>query len=97
MTHSLDSIKITAIPILKQAGVTRSALFGSYAQGLMHEESDIDLLVELPGAVSLLGVARLKNQLQQALGKTVDLVEYSAIQPKLQKYILSNHIPLYES
>ena len=43
----IQDIKIRVIPILKQAGVTKSELFGSMARGDNNAESDCDLLVEM--------------------------------------------------
>ncbi|MBI2011476.1 nucleotidyltransferase domain-containing protein [Candidatus Daviesbacteria bacterium] len=44
----------------KEAGVTRSVLFGSYVRGEAKEDSDIDILVELPKGLSLFDVAEIK-------------------------------------
>ena len=44
-TIDIDQIKETIVPILKEAGVTRSAIFGSYVAGENTKDSDIDILV----------------------------------------------------
>lgn len=48
MKVNVDEIKQKALPILKEAGVTRSSLFGSYVRGEQTNDSDIDILVEEP-------------------------------------------------
>jgi len=48
MKADLEEIKKKAIPILKEAGVTRSSVFGSYARGENKKNSDIDLLIDFP-------------------------------------------------
>lgn len=84
----LEDIKSKAQPILKQADVTKAALFGSYVRGENTEESDIDILVSFPENTNLLDVVHLKNQLEEHLHKKVDLVSYNAISPLIRESIL---------
>lgn len=84
---NIQNITIRVLPILKEAGVTKSEIFGSYARGDQTDESDIDLLVEMPKGTSLIGFAGLKNQLEDELGKKIDLVSYDAINNRLKPYI----------
>lgn len=94
MRADLQQIKNKALPILKEAEVSRSAIFGSYARGENTENSDIDILVDLPPDKSLLDFIDLKIKLEEMLGKKVDLVEYSTIKPRLKKYILNNQVQI---
>ena len=94
MRTTLEEIKKKAIPILKQAGVTRSAIFGSYTRGEEQEDSDIDMLVELPDGNSLLDLVRLQRQLVNSLGKKVDLITYNSIHPLLKDYIQRDQIQI---
>lgn len=94
MQNTIIEIKQKAIPILKDAGITRSSIFGSYVRGEQHEDSDIDLLVEFPDGLSLFDVAAIKYKLEDALGKKVDLVDFNRIKPRLKPYILSEQMPL---
>lgn len=87
MKTSLDEIKIKAIPILKEAGVTHSSIFGSYVKGEEREDSDIDILIEFPKGKSLLDLVRLQRKLEEAIGKKVDVATYKSVSPLLQKYI----------
>jgi uncharacterized protein len=91
---TIDEIKIKALPILKKAGIKRSSLFGSYVRGEQNDDSDIDLLVEYPENTNLFDVIDLKYSLEATLGKTVDLVGFNVIKPRLQKYILSEQQPI---
>lgn len=72
-------------------GVMELGIFGSYIRGEEKEESDLDLLVEFkPGAnISLLEFVELENYLSDLLGVKVDLVERSALKPRIGKQILS--------
>jgi len=88
----LEKIKKQALPILRKAQVKKASLFGSYVRGEQNEKSDIDFLVEYPQHTSLFDVAELKQNLEEILGKRVDLVGYNAIKPRLKRYILSEQI-----
>lgn len=90
----LKYIKEKALPILKVAGVTRSAIFGSYVRGEQREDSDIDFLVDFPSGLNLFDVSELKYKLEDALKKKVDLVDYDRIKPRLKPHILSEQMPI---
>lgn len=86
----IEKIKDKILPILKQAGVKRSSIFGSYVRGDQTKGSDIDILVELPKGMSLFDFVDLQLKLEDVLGKKVDLGEYTTIKPRLKPYILNN-------
>lgn len=94
MKTSLEEIKKKALPILKEAGVTRSSLFGSYVRGEQRENSDIDMLVDVPKGTGLFAFVGLQRKLADALGKKVDLVTYKSIHPLLRDRILSEQISI---
>ena len=94
MSEEIKTIKAQILPILKQAGVLRSSIFGSLARGEADATSDVDILVELPENASLLDLIGLQLDLESALGKKVDLVEYDSIKPALKKNILSAQVQL---
>lgn len=90
----VEEIKKIAKPILKKYGVKRAGLFGSAARGDFGPESDIDVIVEGPKGISLLDFVGIQLELEDHLGKKVDLVQYSAIKPRLRPYIMQDHIPI---
>lgn len=94
MTKTIIDIKTKIIPILKEVGITRSSLFGSYVRGEQNKDSDIDLLVDYPEGLSLFDVAEIKYKLEDALGRKVDLVDFARIKPKLKSHILSEQIQI---
>jgi predicted nucleotidyltransferase len=87
-----DEIKKKATPVLRSHGVRRAALFGSHARGEQIEGSDLDILVEIEDDLSLLDFIGLKLELEEALGVTVDLVEYSAIKPLIRERVLADQV-----
>ena len=94
MTQEIEKIKQQILPILKEAGVLRSSIFGSVARGEATADSDVDILVDIKKDISLLEFIRLKIMLEEKLGKKVDLVEYGAIKPSLKDKILREHVQL---
>lgn len=90
----IEDIKHKSEPVLRRGGVTRASLFGSFARGQATSTSDVDILVELPLGKSLFDFIGLKLELEDVLGKKVDLVEYKTIKPDLKSYILKDQIIL---
>ena len=82
------------IPILKRYGVSKAALFGSSVKGEMTEVSDIDVLVEIEKDISLLDFVGLKLELEEILGRKVDLVEYCTLKPILRERVLREQVPI---
>lgn len=94
MKVNLEEIKRKSLPVLKEAGVTRCAIFGSYVRGEAKKNSDIDMLVEIPRGTGLFGFVGLKHKLEDALKRKVDLGEYSTIKPRLQENILNSAVQI---
>lgn len=62
------------LPHLAEAyGVSKIALFGSFAAGTARSDSDIDLLVELNRPLGF-GFMDLADELEEKLGRKVDLL-----------------------
>ena len=95
MNQNLDDIKEKAIPVMKQAGVIRSSLFGSYARGENTLKSDIDFLVEFPRGKSLLDLIGLEMELEKVLGKKVDLVTFKSVHPLIKEYVENDQLSLF--
>jgi predicted nucleotidyltransferase len=92
MKTQIEEIKQKILPILQLYGAKRAGLFGSYVRGEMREDSDIDILVEIEKDISLLDFVGLKLQIEEILGKKVDLVEYNTIKPLLRDSILNEQV-----
>ena len=90
----LDKIKTVVLPILKNAWVTKSSIFGSYARGDFNEQSDVDMLVELPKDSSLLDLVRLERKLIDVLNIKVDLLTFNSVNPLLKEYIFRDQIQI---
>lgn len=90
-----QEIKRKIVTLLKQADVTRAAIFGSLARGEANPESDVDMLVEFQGDKSLLDLIQLKRELELVLDRKVDLLTYKSLSPFLRDAILREHLPIY--
>jgi predicted nucleotidyltransferase len=83
-----EQLKKGILPLLERYGVLKASLFGSVVRGEDTPDSDIDILVELPDNASLLELAGLKIDLEEALNKEVDVLTYDSLHPLLRDRIL---------
>ena len=88
MNMELKEIKSKIIPVLKRNDIKRAAIFGSFVRGEQKKDSDIDILVEFDGKKSLLDLAGLKIELEEILGRKVDVLTYNSLHPLLRDRIL---------
>lgn len=94
MNLNIEQIKNKALPILKNADVIRSSIFGSYARGDMVKESDLDILVEFKGKKNLLDLVGLQLALEKALEKKVDVLTYRSLYPPLREIIEKEQVKI---
>jgi hypothetical protein len=83
--------------ILKVAakhGVRRIRVFGSMARGDARPDSDVDFLVETGPKHSAFFPGGLVLDLENLLGRHVDVVEPEGIYPPLKEAILKEAVPL---
>lgn len=80
--------------IAARHGASNVRIFGSVARGEADEASDIDFLVELEPGRSLLDHAALSVELEEFLGRNVDVVCDSAIYWLLRRRIKKEAVPL---
>jgi len=89
----MKTLKNKIVPILLKYKVKKASLFGSYARVDFDHKSDIDILFQPPKDMGL-EVVSLKRELENKLGKKVDLVSFNGISKYLKKHILSNQVKL---
>lgn len=92
MRNDLKKITFTIIPILKEAGVVRSSIFGSFARGEETPNSDVDIAIEFSGRKSLFDLIDLQRDLENAVGKKFDVVTYQSIHHLLKDIIKKDEI-----
>ena len=71
--------------ILRNHGVIKAFVFGSFARGEQTPNSDLDLFIQCRSGASLFDVFDLQVDLEQQSGLTVDLV--TKINPHFLEYI----------
>ena len=75
---------------IKQLGVKRFGLFGSYVRDQSTSKSDIDVLVEFePGQKTFDNFMGLAFFLEDLFGRKVDLVTAESLSPYIGPYILN--------
>ena len=87
----------SSIPVkvnrFEKNSVNKAGNFGSYSRGEQKKKSDIDIVINITDKnISLISFIRLIRLLEKALKRKVDLVEYSAIKPRLKERILKEEI-----
>ncbi len=80
--------------LLKEYGVKKLGLFGSYVANKQTNSSDIDFLVEfVPGITDMFDTkSRLKEYLQSLFHKDVDLARSKYLKPYVKREILNSTI-----
>ena len=82
--------------ICARFGVVRLDVFGSFATGDADVDSDIDLLYELaPDRQLGWEIEELSEELEVALGRSVDLIARRSLHPQLRETVLSEAQSLY--
>ena len=70
----LSTIKSTLKEVLGKHQIKKIYLFGSYARGEATNESDVDILCDKGDISTLIEQGKLGEELEERLGKRVDLV-----------------------
>jgi predicted nucleotidyltransferase len=75
-------------------GVGNVRLFGSAARGQETPESDIDLLVDVTGTTTPWFPGSLTAELEELLGKRVQVVIHRSLSPLIREAVLREAVPL---
>jgi hypothetical protein len=87
----LSALRQARPELAKRFGVTRLAIFGSYARGEQREDSDVDVLVEVDPSIGLRFVD-LADRVEAILGLRSEVVSRRAITPRNWQVIESELI-----
>src|SRR3954452_14465089 len=77
-----------------QHGARHVRVFGSVARGEADERSDVDFLVDLEKGRSLFDLGGLLMDLQDLLGRPVDVVTEKGLKARIRDRILEEAVPL---
>ena len=92
MPPQIEELKTRITRTLQRHDVAHASIFGSFARGDAEESSDLDLLVEFRGEKSLMDLVGLKLELEDSLGRSVDVLTYNALHPAIRDRILSEQV-----
>jgi predicted nucleotidyltransferase len=93
---SIAEITQQILPILEEYHVEYAGIFGSFARGEDTKKSDVDLLVEVDKPIGIYKFMELRERLEGAIGRNVDLVSKNALNKNLKSFIEHDLITLYD-
>ena len=87
MVYTVEQIRKLITPVALKYNLPAVYIFGSYARGDATDDSDIDILVDRTGTnlKSLFDMGGLYNDLNEVLGKQIDLITTAALEQKSTK------------
>jgi predicted nucleotidyltransferase len=68
-------------------GVVNLRVFGSVTRGEDRQDSDVDLLADIPAGMGLLGLGRVTAILERIVGTRVDLVPAGRLKPSVKQRV----------
>lgn len=92
--HVLESKRDDILRIASAHNAHNLRVFGSVARNDDDDESDIDFLVELGPGCGLLEHAALIRELEELLGRKVDVVSEKGLRQRIKDRVLREAVPL---
>jgi len=90
----ISSHKEQILALTDKYGASDVRVFGSIARGTADERSDIDFLVDLVPGRSLLDLGGFLYELQQLLGRPVDVITAAGLRPRIRDRVLKEAVPI---
>lgn len=87
-----STLRLHQPDLSRQYFVRRFGIFGSYAVGEEHANSDVDLLVEFSKPISFFRFVALEKTLTELLGREVDLVTPNGLKGAIKKDVLKHTV-----
>ena len=91
---TLQQYTPSILQIADRYGARKIRVFGSFADGNVDDNSDLDLLVDLEQGRDLLDLIGFKQELEERISRRVDVVTEKGLSPYLREIILSQARPL---
>ncbi|NLV23123.1 MAG: nucleotidyltransferase family protein [Syntrophomonadaceae bacterium] len=92
--NELHRLREHIIKIAQKHGASNIRVFGSVARGEDTADSDIDFLMDFNPGRSLVDLVALKLELEDLLGRKVDIVTEQALLPRIRKNVLQEAVEL---
>jgi hypothetical protein len=90
----LEKNRDNIVTIATKHGAQSIRVFGSRVRGASHEESDLDLLINLEPERTLLDLIAIKQDLEDLLECSVDVVTEASLSPYIRDQILNEAVAL---
>ena len=94
--YSIDELKAIVAPVAESYGVAKVYLFGSVARGDYDEDSDYDFCIESGKIRDLIELSGFFQDLREAVGRDIDVVNTKYLNPNLLSTIRSEGVVIYE-
>ena len=82
------------LSLAEKYGASDVRVFGSFARGTADEKSDVDFLVNLAPGRSLFDLGGLLYELQELIGRRVDVVTPAGLRPRIRDRVLREALPI---
>jgi len=89
--ESFKKVRAEIVSTLKKYGIKKAGIFGSYAKGKQKKNSDVDILIEPVRGMGYEFV-EIKLELEDRIGKSVDLITYKGIHPLIKSQVLKEEV-----
>lgn len=90
----LENKRREILRLAAQHGARNIRVFGSVARGEADAQSDVDFLVDMESGRSLLDLGGLLMDLQELLGRPVDVVTEKGLRERIRERVLREAVPL---
>jgi predicted nucleotidyltransferase len=90
----LESRRDEILQIARAHGAHNVRVFGSAARGEASETSDVDFLVEFAPGTSLLQHGAMIAELEELLGRSVDVAPEKTLRERVRERVLREAVPL---
>ena len=90
----LKSKRSEILELARKYGATNVRVFGSVVRGKADADSDVDFVVQLDEGRSLLDLGGLLMELQELLGRPVDVVTDRGLRPRIRDRVLAEAVPI---
>lgn len=71
---TVEDIRKIVIALIPKYPISKIILFGSRASGSQRVDSDVDLIMEFSAPVTLIMLSKIKYELEDRLGVSVDII-----------------------
>lgn len=93
-SQALHSHREAVLRIAARLGARNVRVFGSVLHGEDTENSDLDLLVDVPRGTTLLDMVHLQNAIEKELGVSVDVLTALDLPAKFRDQVIQEARPL---